>query len=97
MAEDEEEEEEEEEEWEDAAGGNEVEVEVDAEGLASLKELGADGAEAALEDVPLGKRKRGQKAATGASHYRILQHVSAPFSGTLAGFLDLMVHSSHQH
>ena len=58
--------EEQEEEWEDAAGGNEVEVEVDAEGLASLKELGAEGAAAALEDIPLSKRKRGSKAATGA-------------------------------
>ena len=57
--------EEEAEEWEDAAGGNEVEVEVDAEGLASLKELGAAGAEAALEDIPLGKRKRGRKPGRG--------------------------------
>ena len=65
---------EEEEEWEDAAEGKEVEVEVDAAGLASLKELGADGADAALEDVPLGKRKRGQKAAAGA---RPLVHIAS--------------------
>ena len=66
--------EESEEEWEDAAEGKEVEVEVDAAGLASLKELGADGAEAALEDVPLGKRKRGQKAASGALPLFTLPH-----------------------